>query len=80
VDDLIDELDETRAKRLREQYGLRKWILSWMPEGKKWMARISGPGHADTIEAIGRTRFEAIERAARALEAVMPVGRARNVF
>ena len=36
------------------------------------MARISGPGHAETIERIGRTRVEAIERAALALEAVIP--------
>lgn len=72
VEDLLDELDGQRAKRLREKYGLQRWVLSWMPEGTKWMARISGPGHAETIERIGRTRVEAIERAALALEAAIP--------
>lgn len=70
VDALMDEIDEERARRLRREFGQRRWILSWMPtENARWMARVSGPGHPDTVERTGRTRAEAIVAASRFLEA-----------
>ncbi len=72
MNSLLDEIDETRAKGLREVYGLKRWVLSWMVQGDAWMARISGPGHADTVERTGRTRVDAIEKAAAALKEVLP--------
>ena len=71
MDNLLDELDEDRAKGLREVYGLSRWVLSWMVEGGAWMARISGPGYPDTIERTGRTRVAAIKKAAAALKEVL---------
>lgn len=72
MDSLLDEIDEERAKRLRHEFGQRRWILSWVREDDAWMARLSAPRVINTIEATARTRVQAIERAAVALGDVLP--------
>lgn len=70
---MLDEIDEGWAKRLRQEFGRRRWVLSWSrEEGGPWLARLSGPGHSETIECRGRTRVDAIEKAAKALRRVLP--------
>ena len=72
MNSLLDEIDEERARRLRHEFGQRRWILSWNREVEGWVARLSGPGVAETIEQVGRTRVEAVERAAVALREALP--------
>ncbi len=68
MDALMDNLDEERARILRHGMGLRRWIVSWsLTEEGPWLARVSGPGHAETIERSGLTRIHAIELAAEEL-------------
>jgi hypothetical protein len=63
---ILNDMDEQRAKKLRHDFGLRHWILSWQPsEEGAWLARLSGPGCAETVERTGRTRSEAIAGALR---------------
>lgn len=68
MDGLLNEIDEERARGLRERYGRNRWVLSWGAEGGAWLAKISGPGRGETIECLGKTRVDAIERAATALQ------------
>jgi hypothetical protein len=73
MDNLLDEIDEERARQLRNDLGRRHWLVSWMlDDDGTWMARVSGPGYPDTVERTGRTRVEAIERATSALRELMP--------
>ena len=72
MDSLLDEIDEERAKRLRHEFGQRRWVLSWIRADDAWMARLSAPGVPETIERTGRTRIEAIERTAVALREALP--------
>ncbi|HEY2158697.1 MAG TPA: hypothetical protein VGH33_23905 [Isosphaeraceae bacterium] len=68
MNSLLDEVDEERARRLRDELGQRRWIVSWsLTDEGPWLARVSGPGHAETIERSGLTRIHAIELAAEAL-------------
>jgi hypothetical protein len=61
---LLDEIDEERAKHLRTAFGRLRWILSWhWADSGAWNARLSAPGHPETLEREGRTRLDAIERA-----------------
>ena len=65
---LLDEIDEERARRLRDELGQRRWIVSWDAAADgPWLARVSGPGHPETIERTGLTRVHAIDLAAEAL-------------
>jgi hypothetical protein len=61
---LLDEIDEERARSLRQAFGQDRWILSWLKaDTGLWTARLSAPGHPETLECEGRTRLDAIERA-----------------
>jgi hypothetical protein len=65
---LLDEIDDERARRLRTDLGGRRWIVSWArTDDGTWLARVSGPGHPETIERNGLTRVHAIELAVDAL-------------
>lgn len=65
---VFDRLDERLARLRREAFGRRGWLLSWQrrPDGS-WLARLSGPGLARTIERSARTRSCAILRTARVM-------------
>ncbi len=68
MNSLLDEVDEERARKLRHELGQRRWIVSWSStEDGPWLARVSGPGHPETIERSGLTRIHAIELAVEAL-------------
>jgi hypothetical protein len=70
MDALLEEIDEERARRLRQAYGQRHWLVSWQPAGDgSWLARLSGPGVLETVERTGRSRLAAIEEAALAFRA-----------
>jgi hypothetical protein len=71
-------LDERRARRLREELGRRRWLVSWQrdPDGR-WRARLSGPETPRTVERTARTRSRAIERAARAMGRILDFRSAR---
>jgi hypothetical protein len=69
---IADRRDERRALRLRDSLGRRRWLVSWRREVDDdgdgcWCARVSCPALVDTLERTGKTRTEAIERAARVL-------------
>lgn len=65
---VVDLLDERIARRRREEFGRRGWLLSWQrePDGR-WKARLSGPEAVHTIERTATTRSRAIARSARAM-------------
>jgi len=65
--------DRWRARRLREEFGRsRRWLVSWYRLGRRrWLARLSCPELAETIEETGRSRCEAIARAERVLRAAL---------
>jgi hypothetical protein len=64
MDNLLDEIDEERAKHLRIAFGQKRWLLSWSrADSGLWAARLSAPDHPETVEREGRTRLDAIERA-----------------
>ena len=68
VIELLDRLDEGRARRIRERYGRRGMLLSWQRDAsERWLARLSSPEHPRTIELTGPTRIGAIARASRSL-------------
>ncbi len=61
---LGDRRDERRARQLRNRFGRQRRLLSWQRLGpERWLARLSGPEHPETIEALGSTRLEAIAAA-----------------
>ncbi len=65
---LIDRADERLARRRRESFGRRHWLLSWQRESDgRWKARLSGPETVHTVERTATTRSRAIDRSARAL-------------
>lgn len=65
---VLDEIDEERAKRTRQRFGLDRWLVSWSPlDAGGYLARVSAPHHDETIEATGRNRLLAIEAAASVL-------------
>lgn len=73
VGEISDWLDERQAQRLRQNYGQVGWLVSWQreEEGGPWLARLSCPGWAETIERYGVTRRTAINKADRALRALL---------
>jgi hypothetical protein len=75
----IDLLDERRARRRREAFGRRRWLLSWHrdPDGR-WRARLSGPEAPRTVERTSGTRVGAIARAAQAMERLLAFRAARS--
>ena len=66
---LRDEHDERWARLMRDEFGRRRWLLSWQPHGagETWIARLSCPQLPETIEREGRSRCHAIGRANRAM-------------
>ena len=68
-----EEYDERWARWMREEFGRKKWILSWhsLGGGSGWRARLSCPEHPETVEADGHSRCVAIGRAHRVLEAIL---------
>ena len=69
---MSDWLDERQAQRLRRQYGPCGWLVSWQREGSgPWLARLSCPQWAETVERVGATRCAAISRADHALRAAL---------
>ena len=72
VGGILDRRDERLACMLREEYGRRRRLLSWTkdPDGL-WRARISGPGVERTLERTGRTRTQAAEAAALAMDRLL---------
>jgi hypothetical protein len=75
---MIDRLDERRAVRLRAVLGKDRWLVSWQYEGdRRWRARLSCSLLVSTLERTGRTRTEAIGRAAQALDRLLTL---RDIF
>lgn len=73
----FDQRDQRRACRLRQHYGRRRWLLSWLPlDDRRWLARLSCPELAETVEAVGRTRCEAIALADLTLSTSLALGAA----
>ena len=66
---LAEKLDEERARLRRSKLGALQRLLSWQRlDSGLWLARLSGPGINETIEATARTRCLAIARAERDLK------------
>ena len=56
--------DELKAVRERIVLGLAGVLVSWsIQEDGQWMARVSGRGVAETVEAYGKSRLESIHAA-----------------
>jgi hypothetical protein len=71
---LGDLLDEWRARRARRLLGEERWIVSWArdeSDARKWRARLSCSRFPLTLERRGRTRLEAIRKAAEALGSIL---------
>jgi hypothetical protein len=71
---IIDRVDERHARQIRIRFGQRRWLVSWHRDKVKvghWRARLSCPLILFTLERTGKTRTEAIERAAEALEQLL---------
>lgn len=69
---LADRLDEQDARRRRAAWGRAGWVVSWTPrDDGAWQARISCADWPRTIAARGRTRREAIRRAALSLQVLL---------
>lgn len=64
----MDNVDLARAVRIRNEYGRVRWLVSWYPqEDGFWLARLSCPTIAETVEALGQSRCLAIDSATRHL-------------
>ena len=69
---LWNQHDESIAKKYRADFGLKGWLLSWqLTEDGFWQARISTPALPYSIGRTGRSRFQAIDRAYRAMGAML---------
>jgi len=63
-----DGLDDLLARVARTRLGRRIWLVSWhRGPGRRWTARLSGPGVDRTVERSGLTRCGAVVRASLAL-------------
>lgn len=69
----LDLVDRERAKRIRRDYGLVGWLVSWYHQDHDglWVARVSCPTYDDTVEGVGVSRCKAIDAATRALLAIL---------
>ena len=68
----FDRLDEYFATKRRQSLGRRRWLLSWTPtDDGRWLARLSAPGVARTIERAADTRNAAIGRAVGAMNRLL---------
>lgn len=67
--EVSNNIDLSRAARLRNEYGKVQWLVSWEQDENTelWIARLSCPKIEDTIEGIGQTRCLAIDNATRFL-------------
>lgn len=64
----MDNVDLNRAVRLRNEYGRVRWLVSWhAQENGMWLARLSCPTYAETVEGIGNQRTDAVDMATRFL-------------
>jgi hypothetical protein len=65
---VMDGVDESRAKRLQGEYGRVKWLVSWHKQDEGlWLARVSCPNWPETVEGVGQSRCLAIDSATRHL-------------
>ena len=65
---VMDQVDQARAVRLRTEYGRVKWLVSWYEqEDGFWLVRLSCPNYDETVEALGQSRCLAIDSATRHL-------------
>lgn len=59
-----DRKDENLARSLRQELGEMQWLVSWTRlDDEAWLARLSGPEVTRTIEAVGPSRYQAIQKA-----------------
>ncbi len=64
--EVMEDVDISRAVKMRTEYGRVKWLLSWYPqEDDFWLARLSCPNYPETVEALGQSRCLAIDSATR---------------
>lgn len=71
-EEVQDQLDMARAVRLRNEYGRVRWLLSWYPqEDGFWLARLSCDRYPETVEALGQSRYLAIDSATRHLLSIL---------
>ena len=64
VEEFRERHDELTASRMRQSLGVAGSLVSWSSQGEGlWLARLSGPDLAETIEAVGKRRVEAIQEA-----------------
>jgi hypothetical protein len=65
---VMADVDQKRAVKLRNEYGRVGWLLSWYPqEDDFWLVRLSSPNYRETVEALGQSRCLAIDSATRHL-------------
>ena len=65
---VMGDVDQKRAVKLRNEYGRVGWLLSWYPqEDDFWLVRLSSPNYRETVEALGQSRCLAIDSATRHL-------------
>ena len=66
--EVMRDVDQSRAVKLRNEYGRVGWLVSWYPqEDEFWLARLSCPNYPETVEALGQSRCLAIDSATRHL-------------
>jgi hypothetical protein len=76
---LWNQHDESIAKKYRADFGLKGWLLSWqLTEDGFWQAKISTPALPYSIGRTGRSRFQAIDRAYRAMGALLALSGNRD--
>jgi hypothetical protein len=57
---LIDARDARLSARLRDEYGVRQWLICWVRQGRsRWVARLSFPEFPESITRIDRSRCHA---------------------
>lgn len=67
-DEVMDQQDLVRAINLRKEFGRVRWLVSWYPqEDGFFLARLSCDKHPETVEALGQSRWLAIDSATRHL-------------
>ncbi|WZO97999.1 hypothetical protein EP7_005051 [Isosphaeraceae bacterium EP7] len=78
---LWNQHDESIARKYRADFGLKGWLLSWqLTEDGFWQATISTRELPYSISRTGRSRFQAIDRAYRAMGAMLALRGDRSFF